>query len=73
MGKTKQYDLEGRTLKFSKDVISLVNNLSNTLSNNEISKQLVRSAGSVGAIILRLMNPLVKMILFIDENLQKRD
>ena len=49
MGKTKQYDLEDRTLKFSKDVIRLVNNSPGSLSNNEISKQLVRSAGSVGA------------------------
>ena len=49
MGKTKQYDLEDRTLNFSRNIIRFVNNSPGSLSNNEISKQLVRSAGSVGA------------------------
>jgi four helix bundle protein len=47
--KVKQYDLEDRTLAFTKDIISFINKLSKTLTNVEISKQLVRSAGSVGA------------------------
>lgn len=46
---TKQYDLEDRTLKFAKDVIDFVNKVQKTLPNIEIAKQLVRSAGSVGA------------------------
>jgi four helix bundle protein len=46
---TKKYDLEDRTLKFAKQVIELVNVLPSNLSNNEIAKQLIRSAGSVGA------------------------
>jgi four helix bundle protein len=45
----KQYDLEERTLRFSKNVIDLINKASKNLSNNEIVKQLIRSAGSVGA------------------------
>jgi len=49
MGKTKQYDLEDRTLKFSKDVINLINNSPGSLTNDEIAKQLVRSSCSVGA------------------------
>ena len=49
MGKTKQYDLEDRTLKFSKEVIKFINNSPGSLTNNEIAKQLVRSSGSVGA------------------------
>jgi len=46
---SKQYDLEDRTLIFAKQVIEFVNKLPKSLSNIEISKQLVRSAGSVGA------------------------
>ena len=45
----KQYDLETRTLEFTKKVIDLINKTQKTLPNIEISKQLVRSAGSVGA------------------------
>ncbi|MEK6755630.1 MAG: four helix bundle protein [Bacteroidota bacterium] len=46
---SKHYNLEGRTLKFAKDFIEFVNSLPKTLSNAEISRQLIRSAGSVGA------------------------
>jgi four helix bundle protein len=46
---SKQYDLEDRTLNFAKKVIEFVNKLPKTLTNIEISKQLLRSAGSVGA------------------------
>jgi len=45
----KQYDLEERTLKFAKTIISFVNKIFKTIANNEISKQLIRSAGSIGA------------------------
>jgi four helix bundle protein len=46
---SKQYDLEDRTFAFAKQVVSLVNSVQKTISNIEISKQLIRSAGSVGA------------------------
>ena len=46
---THQYDLEERTLKFTRDVIALINDLPKSLPNNEITRQLVRSAGSIGA------------------------
>ena len=46
---SKQYDLEERTFRFSKDVRIFVTKLPKTLSNLEDSKQLVRSSGSVGA------------------------
>ncbi|MCD6228101.1 MAG: four helix bundle protein [Candidatus Omnitrophica bacterium] len=46
---SKQYDLEERTLKFAKSVIEFVKTLPKTVANNEIVKQLVRSAGSIGA------------------------
>lgn len=45
----KTYDLEERTLEFSKRVIRLVNNLPKTVANSEIGRQLIRFAGSVGA------------------------
>lgn len=45
----KQYDLEERTLRFAKSVINFINKVSKTLSNSEVSKQLIRSAGSIGA------------------------
>ena len=48
MFKTK-YDLEERTLKFTRDVIALINGVPKSLPNDEITRQLVRSAGSVGA------------------------
>jgi four helix bundle protein len=47
--KTKQYDLEERTLNFARRVIDFVNKLPKNLSNLEIGKQLVKSSGSVGA------------------------
>ena len=46
---SKIYDLEDRTLAFAKAVNSYVNSLPKTQSNIENGKQLVRSAGSVGA------------------------
>ena len=45
---TAHYDLEERTLTLAKIVVAFVHALPRTISNNEIAKQLVRSAGSVG-------------------------
>jgi four helix bundle protein len=45
----KVYDLENRTLAFAKRVIGFVNTLERNIGNKEVGKQLVRSAGSVGA------------------------
>ena len=47
--KSKQYDLEERTLNFAKEVIEFVKTLPRTTANAEITKQLIRSSGSVGA------------------------
>ena len=44
----KQYDLEDRTLKFTKQIIAFTNKLTRNIANIEIIKQLVRSFGSVG-------------------------
>lgn len=46
---TKTYDLEGRTLEFAKRVNAYVNALPRTIPNIENGKQLVKSAGSLGA------------------------
>ncbi len=45
----KKYDLEDRTFIFAKNVNQYVNRLPRSVSNIENGKQLVRSAGSVGA------------------------
>jgi len=60
----KKYDLEERTFRFAKAVIEYVNFLKKTLANVEISKQLIRSSGSVGANYIEA-NESLKKILFI--------
>jgi four helix bundle protein len=45
----KPFDLEERTLKYTKDVIALINSCPKTVVNHELFGQLIRSAGSVGA------------------------
>ena len=59
---SKQYDLEERTLSFTKNIINFINSLSKTLTNIEISKQLIRSAGSVGANYIEANESLAKKI-----------
>ena len=46
---SKTYDLGDRTLVFSQKVFSYVKQLTRVITNLEVGKQLVRSAGSVGA------------------------
>ncbi|OGW46843.1 MAG: four helix bundle protein [Nitrospirae bacterium GWC2_57_9] len=46
---SKKHDLEERTFCFAKRVIDFIQPLHKTIANIEISRQLVRSAGSVGA------------------------
>ena len=45
----KRYDLEDRTLKFSKELILLCKSLSVNIINRNLTDQLVRSGTSVGA------------------------
>ena len=45
----RKYDLEKRTLQFSKDIISLCKNLPRDLITRPLISQLVRSATSIGA------------------------
>jgi len=44
-----KYDLEERTLKFAKNCIDLCKKVEGTVINNELVKQLVRAACSIGA------------------------
>ncbi|MCL0066031.1 four helix bundle protein [Dehalococcoidia bacterium] len=43
------YDLEERTLKFAKQVLEFVKTVPRHMANVEITRQLIRSSGSVGA------------------------
>lgn len=45
----KIYDLEERTLKFSKDIINLCKDFSKNTINFELISQLIRSSTSIGA------------------------
>ncbi len=49
MPTSKRYDLEDRTFAYAKRVIAFIRNLSKTIANVEVMKQLVRASGSVGA------------------------
>jgi four helix bundle protein len=46
---SKKYDLEERTFIYAKNVIEYIGKLPRGIAHTEISKQLVRSSGSVGA------------------------
>jgi four helix bundle protein len=46
---TGKPDLEDRTFRFAQAAVDFIESLPRTLANREISKQLVRSAGSIGA------------------------
>ena len=61
--KEKPYDLEERTFQFAQRAIDYFKNLSRTVSNIEIAKQGIRSSGSVGLILSKLMKRLVEKTL----------
>ncbi|TSC85702.1 MAG: S23 ribosomal protein [Microgenomates group bacterium Gr01-1014_7] len=44
-----QYNLEDRTLEFAKKVVDLIKELPRNIANLELSSQVIRSAGSIGA------------------------
>ncbi|HBA27615.1 MAG TPA: four helix bundle protein [Nitrospinae bacterium] len=46
---SKIYDLEERTLQFSKNIALYIKILPRTISNIEYGRQLIRASGSVGA------------------------
>ena len=46
---SKIYNLQERTIVFSRDIRDFINNLPKTITNIEIGRQMMRSAGSIGA------------------------
>ena len=60
---SKHYDLEERTLRFAKEVIDFVNALPKSIANVEMMKQVIRSAGSVGANYIEANEALSKKTL----------
>lgn len=46
---TKQYDLEDRTFKFAKNIFAYTKLFPKGIREMELTKQLIRSAGSIGA------------------------
>ncbi len=49
MSTKKPYELEERTFLFAKEVRLFIKTLKYSIANNEDSKQVVRSSGSIGA------------------------
>jgi four helix bundle protein len=58
--KQKKYDLEERTFLFSQRIIGYIKKLPRSVSNQEISRQLIRSAGSIGANYIEANEALTK-------------
>ena len=58
--KPKIYDLAERTFHFANQIIQLCNQLSHSIPNHELAKQLIRSAGSVGANYIEANEALTK-------------
>ncbi|MFA5000678.1 MAG: four helix bundle protein [Candidatus Paceibacterota bacterium] len=71
--KPKIYDLEDRTLLFAKRVNNYVNKLPKNISNIENGKQLVRSAGSVGANYIEANNSLSKKDFAMRAKISKKE
>ena len=61
---SKQFDLEERTLKFSRETITFVKSLPRNIPNAEIAKQLLRSTTSVGANYIEANESLSKKDFF---------
>jgi len=49
MGKQQKYDLEERTFQFAERIIAFTQLLPRTVSHQEITRQLISAAGSIGA------------------------
>ena len=61
---SKQYALEERTFRFSKEAITFVKNLPKSIPTPEIAKQLLRSASSIGANYIEANESLSKKDFF---------
>jgi len=72
-GNEKKYDLEERTYSFAQKVIYYVDCLPKRTSNFEIGKQLVRSAGSVGANFIEANESLSKKDFIMRVKISKKE
>jgi len=70
---SKKYDLEERTFAFAKEVIEYVRNLPKGIAYSEIGKQLVRSAGSVGANYIEANESLSKKDFIMRVKISKKE
>ena len=69
----RKYDLEERTFIFAKSVIAYVRNLPTGISDREIGRQLVRSAGSVGANYIEANESLSKKDFIMRVKISKKE
>ena len=69
----KQYDLEERTLLFARAVNAFLKNLPKNMVNYEISRQLIRSAGSVGANYIEANESLSKKDFIMRAKIAKKE
>jgi four helix bundle protein len=67
------YDLEDRTLRFAEAVFAFVRALPPSVANIEVSKQLVRSAGSVGANYIEATESLGKKDFLMKVKISRRE
>ena len=69
----EKYDLEDRIFSFAKNVIEYVKNLPKGIAYSEIGKQLVRSAGSVGANYIEANESLSKKDFIMRVKISKKE
>ena len=69
----KKYDHEDRTFVFAKNVMEYVRNLPKGIAYSEIGKQLVRSAGSVGANYIEANESLSKKDFIMRVKISKKE
>ena len=68
-----KYDLEERTFRFAKSVIEYVRYLSKGIPDSEIGRQLVRSAGLVGASYIEANESLSKKDFLMRVKISKKE
>ena len=71
--KSKKYDLEERTFVFAKNVIEYVRYLPKGIAYSGIGRQLVRSAGSVGANYIEANESLSKKDFIMRVKISKKE
>ena len=72
MTKTQKYDLEERTFIFTNRIARFCKRLSFNVVNNEYIKQVIRSAGSVGANYIEANECLSKKDFFLPAAAESR-